>query len=79
VLRETLRQAPSGFSAATKVFCTEFEQRVAAFVARCFGPETTLAGRVSRAVCYSPAYTIQGGTSEILRNVVAERILGLPR
>ncbi|HEV7535484.1 MAG TPA: acyl-CoA dehydrogenase family protein [Acidimicrobiia bacterium] len=79
VVREALRQAPAGFSAATKVFCTEFEQRVAAFAGRCFGAETMLAGRVSRAVCYSPAYTIQGGTSEILRTVVAERILGLPR
>ena len=27
VLREVLRQAPAGFSAATKTFCTEFEQR----------------------------------------------------
>lgn len=79
VLRETLRQAPAGFSAATKVFCTELEQRTAACIARCFGPEATLAGRVARAMCYSPAYTIQGGTSEILRNVIGERLLGLPR
>jgi alkylation response protein AidB-like acyl-CoA dehydrogenase len=79
VLREVLRQAPQGFSAATKVFCTEFEQRVAAFAGRCHGAETTLAGRVARAVCYAPAYTIQGGTSEILRNVIGERLLGLPR
>jgi alkylation response protein AidB-like acyl-CoA dehydrogenase len=79
VLREVLRQAPPGFSAATKVFCTEFEQRVVTFAAHCFGAETTLAGRVGRAVCYAPAYTIQGGTSEILRNVIGERILGLPR
>ena len=79
VVREALRQAPGGFSAATKVFCTEFEQRVAHFAGRWFGPETTLAGRVSRAVCYAPAYTIQGGTSEILRTVIAERALALPR
>lgn len=79
VLREALRQAPPGFSAAAKVFCTEFEQRVAAFAGRCFGAETMLASRAARAVCYAPAYTIQGGTSEILRNVMAERLLGLPR
>lgn len=79
VLREALRQAPQGFSAATKVFCTEFEQRVAAFAGRCFGLDTLLAGRAARALCYAPAYTIQGGTSEILRNVFAERLLALPR
>jgi alkylation response protein AidB-like acyl-CoA dehydrogenase len=79
VLRQTLGQAPPGFAAATKVFCTEFEQRVAAFAARADGAHTMLAGRTARAVCYAPAYTIQGGTSEILRTVIAERALGLPR
>jgi alkylation response protein AidB-like acyl-CoA dehydrogenase len=79
VVRETLRQAPRSFSAATKVFGTEFEQRVAAFAARAFGASSLLGGRVARAVAYAPAYTIQGGTSTILRNVVADRVLGLPR
>jgi len=84
VLREVLGQAPRGFSAATKTFCTEHEQRVAAFVARVLGPAATLADpglrfRVSRNLAYGPAYTIMGGTAEILRNVLAERVLGLPR
>ncbi len=79
VLRQALRQAPPGFSVATKVFCTEFEQDVATLAARCFGLQTMLAGRPARAVSYAPAYTLQGGTSEILRNVIAERLLGLPR
>ena len=35
--------------------------------------------RVSRNICYSPAYTIMGGTTDILRNILAERVLGLPR
>jgi alkylation response protein AidB-like acyl-CoA dehydrogenase len=86
VLRETLDQAPRGFSAATKVFCTEFEVSVANFCSRVVGAPTLLwgetaglGGRAARAVCYSPAYTIMGGTVSILRNVVAERLLGLPR
>ncbi|MEZ5178338.1 MAG: acyl-CoA dehydrogenase family protein [Acidimicrobiales bacterium] len=38
VLREVLGQAPPSFSAATKTFCTEHEQRVAAFCTRVLGP-----------------------------------------
>jgi alkylation response protein AidB-like acyl-CoA dehydrogenase len=84
VLRETLGQAPAGFSAATKVFCTEFEQRVAAFCGRAAGPaallwDVGLGGRIARNVCYAPGYTIMGGTSNILRNILGERVLGLPR
>jgi alkylation response protein AidB-like acyl-CoA dehydrogenase len=86
VLRETLGQAPAQFSAATKSFCTEFEQRVAAFAARVAGPRATvldpggdLASRIARATCYAPAYTIMGGTAQILRNILGERVLGLPR
>ncbi|HEX9258703.1 MAG TPA: acyl-CoA dehydrogenase family protein [Acidimicrobiales bacterium] len=79
VLRETLRQAPAGFSAATKTFCTDHEQRVAEFAARMFGADATLWGRASRAFCYAPGYTIMGGTSNVLRNIIGERILGLPR
>ena len=86
VLRETLRQAPPGFSAATKTFGTEFEQRLASFCVRMLGPHALLWGashglgaRAARALCYSPAYTIMGGTAQILRNVLGERVLGLPR
>ena len=79
VYRETLAQAPRGFSAATKCFCTEHEIRVADFVARVFGAGALLAGDPARAVCYAPGYTIMGGTSNVLRNIVAERLLGLPR
>ena len=79
VLREILGQAPAGFSAATKTFCTEFEQRVAEFCARVAGADAMIAGRVARNACYAPAYTIMGGTTNILRNIIGERILGLPR
>lgn len=79
VLREVLGQAPPGFSAATKTYCTEFEQRVAAFCARIAGPAALEWGRLARNVCYAPAYTIMGGTTPILRNILGERVLGLPR
>ncbi len=79
VLREVMGQAPAGYSAATKTYCTEFEQRVAEFCVRVAGPESMVVNRVSRNLCYSPAYTIMGGTTNILRNILAERVLGLPR
>ena len=84
VYREVLGQAPKSFSAATKTFCTEYEQRVAAFCGQVLGPHATLAeaglpARVSRAMVYACAYTIMGGTTQILRNILGERVLGLPR
>lgn len=84
VLRETLKQAPAGFSAATKTFGTEFEIRVADFCGTVLGAHATLADsglrrRVARNICYAPGYTIMGGTTQILRNILGERVLGLPR
>jgi alkylation response protein AidB-like acyl-CoA dehydrogenase len=79
VAREVLGQAPAGFSAATKCFCTEHEWQVAQFVARVLGAEATLWTDVTRGLCYAPGYTIMGGTSNIMRNILGERVLGLPR
>lgn len=89
VLREVLGQAPASFSAATKTFCTEHEQRVAAFCTRVLGADAQawlpgdaagdLAARVARNLVYAPAYTIMGGTTQILRTIIGERVLGLPR
>ena len=84
VLRETLEHAPAGFAAATKTFGTEFEIRVADFCVQARGPHATLADsglrrRVARNICYAPGYTIMGGTTQILRNILGERVLGLPR
>ena len=78
---------PNAASAAAKAFCTEFEQRLAQTASEFFGgygqlmpdsPRSYLNGRIARAYLYAPAYTIQGGTSTILRNIIAMRGLGLP-
>ena len=78
VIREVLRQAPSGFSAATKCFCTEHEWDVAQFVARTLGAEATIWNDVTQGLAYAPGYTIMGGTSNVMRNILGERVLGLP-
>jgi alkylation response protein AidB-like acyl-CoA dehydrogenase len=79
VVREVLRQAPAGFSAATKCFCTEHEAKVAEFVSSVFGAEATLWSDVTHGLLYTPGYTIMGGTSNVMRNILGERVLGLPR
>ena len=86
VLREVLGQAPPQFSAATKTLCTEHEQAVAAFCGRVLGAraqagaaDDDLARRVARGLAYAPAYTLMGGTTQILRTILGDRVLGLPR
>ena len=79
VIREVLKQAPAGFSAATKCFCTEHEIRVSDFVSRVLGPQAMLWDDVTRGLAYAPGYTIMGGTSNVMRNILGERVLGLPR
>jgi len=43
------------------------------------GSTVLAAGAVARQFLYARSETIMGGTSEIQRNVIAQRILGLPR
>ena len=71
-------QAPAGFSAATKCFCTEHEWRVAEFVAKVLGAEACW-NDVTAGLAVAPGYTIMGGTSDVMRNILGERGLGLPR
>ncbi len=79
VYRGALGQPDANWGAATKAFCTEHEQRVADFAARVLGPQCLVGDDLPIAVAYAPAYTIQGGMSPIMRNIIGERVLGLPR
>ena len=83
----TQKTVPNYEAAMAKCFCTEVEQRIATAVSELLGdyavllpdsPHVKLAGRAAREYLYAPAYTIQGGTSNILRNIIAMRGLGLP-
>jgi alkylation response protein AidB-like acyl-CoA dehydrogenase len=42
------------------------------------GPEAELAGRFQAMLLRSPGTRVEGGTDEIMRNIIAERVLGLP-
>ena len=64
-----------------KLFGAEHAQRVAELALRIAGPAALTGGepKVVHDYLFSRCLTLAGGTSEILRNLIAERILGLPR
>jgi len=77
--------APTREAQMAKLFGAELQQRIAATAVQIFGMGGQAARPGSRALRYqylylrSVANTIEGGTSEIQRTVIATRGLGLPR
>ncbi len=43
------------------------------------GPDTTGGGAVQELTLFAPAPSIYGGTDEIQKNIIGERVLGLPK
>ena len=82
---------PSFEASQVKIFGSEMTQRFMHVAGEVLGlysqlsSETNntsllrLRGRVEQQIRYQPAYTLMGGTSEIQRNLIATRGLGLPR
>jgi alkylation response protein AidB-like acyl-CoA dehydrogenase len=82
---------PAGHEASVaKLYGTELNQRIyrtgmkllgmyGQLDAKSQGPEVPMKGRIKYMYLRSIANTIEGGTSEIQRNIVATRGLGLPR
>jgi alkylation response protein AidB-like acyl-CoA dehydrogenase len=66
-----------------KLYMSELHQRVARLAMEVFGAAAfdrgAAAGRWTTDFLMSHASTIAGGTSEIQRNIIGERVLGLPR
>ncbi|TML38949.1 MAG: acyl-CoA dehydrogenase [Actinobacteria bacterium] len=63
----------------TKLFWSELDVRLHETALRLLGPEAELDGPWSKGFQFALAGPIYAGTNEIQRNVVAERVLGLPR
>jgi alkylation response protein AidB-like acyl-CoA dehydrogenase len=86
-MRATLRSVgglqPGPESSVRKLVGAEFEQRVHEFGLDLCGPDGAVrdgdAARSAYGVLQSKCLTIAGGTSEVQRNVIGERLLGLPR
>jgi alkylation response protein AidB-like acyl-CoA dehydrogenase len=79
--RAVLDTGPGIEGNIAKLFGAEHAQRVAELALRIVGPAllTGAEGNIRHDYLFSRCLTIAGGTSEILRNLIAERILGLPR
>jgi alkylation response protein AidB-like acyl-CoA dehydrogenase len=61
-----------------KLVWSEAEQHLTEVASAVLGPDA-LQGRWARDRVYSRALTIAGGTTQVNKNVIAQRILGLPR
>jgi alkylation response protein AidB-like acyl-CoA dehydrogenase len=80
--------APSTEASIVKLYSTELDQRIAATGLRLLGlhgqlmrdsAHTVMSGRLPSMYLYATTSTVGGGTSEIQRNIIAQRGLELPR
>ena len=70
---------PGPESSVTKLVWTDMSQHMAEAALAILGPEAPLAGKWSRQWLWSSAASIAGGTSEVQRTIIGDRMLGLPR
>jgi alkylation response protein AidB-like acyl-CoA dehydrogenase len=71
--------SPGPESSVVKLTWTEMTQHLSEVGLAVMGPGSPLAGRWARQWLWSKAASIAGGTSEIQRTIIGERLLGLPR
>ena len=61
-----------------KLTWSQAEQQLAEVAAEVLGP-TADSAEWGRDLVYSRSFTIAGGTTQVNKNIIAQRILGLPR
>jgi len=71
---------PGPEGSLTKWMWSETNQQLSSFAAELIGPEALQGGtRWSYELLRARGNSIEGGTTEVLKNIVAERVLGLPK
>jgi alkylation response protein AidB-like acyl-CoA dehydrogenase len=71
---------PGPEGSLTKWMWSDTNQQLTQFAADLLGPDALRAGdRWAYELLRARGNTIEGGTTEVLKNIVAERVLGLPR
>jgi len=70
---------PGAESSLTKLFWSELDVRLHETALQLLGPEAEIEGPWLKGYQFALAGPIYAGTNEIQRNVVGERVLGLPR
>jgi alkylation response protein AidB-like acyl-CoA dehydrogenase len=70
---------PGPESSVVKLAWTDMTQHLSELALSVAGPGSPLSGRWGRQWLWSKAASIAGGTSEIQRTIIGERLLGLPR
>src|SRR5207253_2278453 len=70
---------PGPESSWVKLAWTDMTQHLSESALDVVGPSAPLTGRWQRQWLWSKAASIAGGTSEVQRTIIAERLLGLPR
>jgi alkylation response protein AidB-like acyl-CoA dehydrogenase len=70
---------PGPESSWVKLTWSEMTQRLSETALAVLGPDAPLWGRWPRQWLWSKSASIAGGTSEVQRTIIGERILGLPR
>jgi alkylation response protein AidB-like acyl-CoA dehydrogenase len=71
--------SPGAESSWVKLTWSEMTQQLSETALAVLGEESPLWGRWSRQWLWSKSASIAGGTSEVQRTIIGERILGLPR
>ncbi|MDX6217313.1 MAG: hypothetical protein QOG99_2897, partial [Frankiales bacterium] len=79
VTNEKAGRGRPGESSLNKLFWSELDIRLHELALDLLGPEAELEGPWSKGFQFALSGPIYAGTNEVQRNIVSERLLGLPR